>query len=103
MKMVVEKLVKGKRAFEVVEEVENANDAINESNLKMFLLEQDNKVTDTKDVEYVGVYEVGQVNLLEDMTEVADVHSFYRKKLEELGFDPSTFEKKVEKKASKLS
>ena len=98
MKMVVEKLVNGKRAFDVVEEVENANDAINESNLKLFISEDGTKKKETQNVEYVGVFEVGQVNLLEDMTEVADVHSFYRKKLEELGFDPSTFEKKVERK-----
>lgn len=99
MKMVVEKLVDGKRAFDVVEEVENASDAINESNLKLFISEEGTKVKETKNVEYVGVFEVGQVNLLEDMTEVANVHSFYRKKLEELGFDPSTFEKNVDKKS----
>ncbi|EGP4895197.1 hypothetical protein FI615_002740 [Enterococcus faecium] len=39
------------------------------------------------------VIEICQSNLIEKMTHAADIHSFYHKKLKELGFDPMTFEK----------
>ena len=50
-------------------------------------------VTESKEVAYIGVYEVGQTNLLEHTEDIANVHRFYHDKLVELGINPLTFEK----------
>lgn len=93
MKMLVEKLVDGKQEFEVVEGAENASEAINQCSLNFFIGEKENVVTESKEVAYIGVYEVGQTNLLEHTEDIANVHRVYHDKLVELGINPLTFEK----------
>lgn len=90
MKLLVEKLVNGKTEFELVH-AENAPQAINKCGSGLFL-EEDELPTD--EVGFMGVYEVGEANLLSEATSISNIHAFYHKKLEELGIDPLTFEKK---------
>ncbi|EGP4894547.1 type III secretion system protein PrgG [Enterococcus faecium] len=92
MRYAVEKIVDGKHVFEVVE-AENAPQAMNQCSLDFFMNEEGKLESTEQEVAYLGVFEISQSNLIEEMAHVADVHSFYHKKLTELGFDPMTFEK----------
>ncbi|MGM0110122.1 hypothetical protein [Enterococcus sp. DIV0187] len=40
-----------------------------------------------------GVYEVGQINHLLEISRNAEVHRFYRERIENLGYDSATFKK----------
>lgn len=91
MKMVVEKLVDGEQEFEVVE-AENVPQAINMCD-KMVFDSEGEVVHDNRSIGYVGVYEVGQTNLLDFISDRNAVHSFYNKRLKEVGIDSTTFEK----------
>ena len=92
MKMAVEKLVDGVQEFEVVE-AENASQAINQCSMEFFISGDGDPFPSEQEVIYVGVYELGQVNLLEAVSHNAETHSFYHKKIKQLGFDPITYEK----------
>lgn len=92
MKMAVEKLVDGVQEFEVVE-ADNASQAINQCSMEFFLDEERNPFPSEQEVIYVGVYELGQVNLLEAVSNNAETHRFYHKKIKQLGFDPISYEK----------
>lgn len=92
MKMAVEKLVDGVQEFEVVE-AENANQAINQCSMEFFITGEGNPFPSDQEVYYVGVYELGQVNLLEAVSKNAEIHRFYHNKIKQLGFDPITYEK----------
>lgn len=91
MKMLVEKLVDGKQEFEVVE-AESAPQSMNQCSLSFFIDKEGKPVVTEQDVSYVGVYEIGQTNLLESVDKLFNVHKFYRNKLQGLGIDPDTFE-----------
>lgn len=91
MKLLVEKLVDGKQEFELVE-ADNASQAINQCDRLKF----DNTgkpVIDGREIGYVGVYELGQINLLDFQLDKNAIHTFYHEKFKSLGIDPITFEK----------
>lgn len=90
MKLLVEKLVNGKTEFELVY-ADSAPQAINKCDTGSIFEAEELK---TKELGFMGVYEVGETNLLDLVTRISDIHSFYHKKLEELGIDPLTFKKK---------
>lgn len=91
MKLAVEKVIDGKQDFEVVE-ADNAAQAINLCDGITFD-ENGNLIPDDRSIGYVGVYELGQTNLLDLVDARNEVHAFYRKKLNEIGIDSTTFEK----------
>ena len=91
MKMAVEKVIDGKQEFEVVE-ADNAAQAINRCDGITFD-ENGNFIPDDRSIGYVGVYELGQTNLLDLVAARNEVHAFYRNKLNEIGIDSTTFEK----------
>lgn len=91
MKLIVEKLVDGKKEFEVVD-AENAAQAVNSCDGLSFD-ESGMPIVDDRKIEYVGVYEIGQINLLDLLADKNAVHSFYHKKLKEIGINSTTFEK----------
>lgn len=91
MKLVVEKKIDGKQFFEVVE-ADNASQAVNKCDGLSFD-ENGKPVMDNREIGYVGVYEIGQINLLDLQAEKIAVHGFYQKKLKEIGINPVTFEK----------
>lgn len=91
MKMVVEKLVDGKQEFEVVE-AENAAQAVNACDQLKFN-DEGKPVIDKGIIGYVGVYEMGQINLLDLTAEKTAIHDYYQEKFRSLGIDPDTFEK----------
>ncbi|EPH88359.1 hypothetical protein D922_03979 [Enterococcus faecalis 06-MB-DW-09] len=91
MKMVVEKTIDGIQKYEVVE-ADSAPQALNQCNLDRFLDENSDSASYNQEVVYVGVYEMGQTNLLENIEHIANIHRFYREKLIQNGFDPDTFQ-----------
>lgn len=91
MCMLFEKLVDGKQEFEVVD-AENAAQAVNSCDGLTFD-EKGMPIVDDRKIGYVGVYEVGQINLLNLLDDKNAVHSFYHKKLKEIGINSTTFEK----------
>lgn len=92
MKMIVEKLIDGVQEFEVVE-ADSAPQAINQCSRNALFDDEGNPFQENQEVEYVGVYELGKVNLLEAVTKNANIHRFYHNKIKQLGFDPITYEK----------
>lgn len=92
MKMIVEKLVDGVQEFEVVE-ADNASQAINQCSRNALFEDEGNPFQENQEVEYIGVYELGRVNLLEAVTKNVNTHRFYHNKIKQLGFDPITYEK----------
>lgn len=96
MMFAVKKQVDGKTKFDVVE-ASNPFEAMNVSmHNDMFSDELNEYVTQGKEIVTVGVYEVGEVNHLEEIDHTQKVRNFYHKKLSELGYDPHTFEKSNE-------
>lgn len=91
MKLIVEKLIDGKQVFEVVN-AENVAQAVLSCDGLTFD-ENGLPEIDDREIGYAGVYEMGQINLLDLLADKNAVHSFYRKKLEEIGIDSITFKK----------
>lgn len=91
MKLLVEILVNDKTEWEVVE-ADNAAEAINQIRLGFSFDSNGKPIINDDEIGFMGVYEISKINLLEFMSDVSNVHSFYHEKLKGVGINPLTFE-----------
>lgn len=82
MMYAVEKLVDGKQEFEVVN-AESVPQAINQCDLLQFD-ENGKPIAYENEIGYVGVYELGQTNLLDFIADKNSLNQFYLKETEKL-------------------
>ncbi|MFW0731021.1 hypothetical protein [Enterococcus raffinosus] len=93
MLFVVKKEIDGKTKYEVFEE-EDPHGAMKADTMDGFFTEDGKlKEPEGKEVAITGVFEVGQVNHLVEISNNFETHRYYREVLEKLGFDPNTYEK----------
>lgn len=95
MLFVVEKEVDGVKKYGVFE-AETVKGAMNAE--PMITEDGRPKEPEGKEVAITGVYEVGQVNHLDAISNNFETHRHYRETIEKLGFDPNTYEKLEQEK-----
>lgn len=94
MKFVVERRVHGIVDYDVVE-ADTPVSAMLSSGTPDFsqaIFDETSNNEDSQDVEIVGVYEVGQINLAESLGHNMNIHSYYRQRITDIGFNPDNFE-----------
>lgn len=90
MRFLVIHEVDNEEVYEIVE-ADTPEVAANKSGYKKLL----NGEWSDKDVELVGLYELCSFNHLESIEKNFEIHRFYRKKIEGMGFNPNTFEEET--------
>lgn len=91
MLFVVKKDIDGSTKYDVFE-AEDPHDAMKADTMDGFFTEDGKlKEPEGKEVAITGVFEVGQVNHLIEISNNFDTHSYYRGVIKDLGFDPNTY------------